>query len=157
MDQRNHLPRSRGRRLAQGLLPAGGTCAAGLMLSVALAWAQPGSNRDTDVSQPLKSGDRTTATRSRDHRIREGTEVVDQSGYFQMTGDRLTFFTSDGRGRFVGLENLNLDRIARAIENRADQPTWTITGTLTEFRGANFLLIQRAVLQSRTQSQDSVL
>ena len=75
-----------------------------------------------------------------------------------MTGDRVIFFSTDGealsgdgKARFVGLENLNLQRIARTIADNPVELQWGVTGTITEFRGANFLLVRRAVLKCRAQ------
>jgi len=90
--------------------------------------------------------------------LREGTELVNQAGYFRVTGERVTFFTEDGRGRFVVLENLNLERIAKAIADEPAQSEWIVTATVTEFRGANFLFIRRAVVRDKSQgSEDATL
>ena len=149
-----NLRRPRPARLAGHIATAGVICVTGLLLSVALAWAQSTAEGDADTppSDPAGKGGQTTL--SRDHRIREGTEIVGRSGHFRMTGDRVTFFAADGKGRFVGLENLNLERVTQAIAASPDQLIWSVTGTLTEFRGANFLLVRRAVLRSRVQSED---
>ncbi len=87
-------------------------------------------------------------------RIREGTEIKEVEGVFRMTGDRVTFFSEDGQRRYVALENLNLERIVARI---ADDPTprqWRVTGLVTEFRGANYLLVRRALLKSRGQPSE---
>jgi hypothetical protein len=81
-------------------------------------------------------------------RIREGTRVVEQLGYFQATGDRSTFHSADGKIRIVGLENLILERISRISEETPGKVEWNVSGTITEFRGNNFLLVSRAVLRS---------
>ena len=90
-------------------------------------------------------------SRTARYRIREGTNLKDQKGYLKVTGDRITFYTCDGNQRFRGLENLALQRIAETID-RSTAPgrlEWTVSGTITEFRGANYLLISRAVLKSK--------
>ena len=46
----------------------------------------------------------------------------------------------------MGLENLNLERISRAISNNPAQLEWMVSGEITEYRGANFLLVHRAIL-----------
>ena len=124
---------------------AGLVCAAALLLGVALAWAQ-GFRRP---AAPLANTERP----SLDGQIREGSEIADQVGYFRATGDRVTFHLQDGKQRFVVLENLNLDRIARVIAEDAGRLSWSVTGTITEFRGANFLLVRRAVIQSRAEGR----
>ncbi len=83
-------------------------------------------------------------------RAREGTEIVDQVGHFQITGDRVVFFSEPDNRRFVSLENLNLERVARTIADRPEPLQWKISGLVTEFRGSNFLLIQRAILRGKS-------
>ncbi len=107
--------------LAATLLMAGGS----------LLWAQVA---DKSAGQPAQK------------RVREGTEIVDLDGYFRPSGDRISFFSADGKRRLVGLENLNLQRIARAISDDPRQLRWKVSGTVTEFRGANFLLVSEAIL-----------
>ncbi len=81
-------------------------------------------------------------------RIREGTALVQQAGVFQTAGDRVTFLTSDGQRRFVVLENLQLERISRAVGDSLTPPQWTVSGMVTEFCGANYLFVDRAVLRA---------
>ncbi len=124
------------------------TLAAVLVLTgVALVWGQAEVPPDAGV-RPGQSpaGQIRSTVRQDDNRIREGTEFNDQAGYFRITGNRVTFFTADGRGRFMGLENLNLERISRAISNNPAQLEWMVSGEITEYRGANFLLVHRAIL-----------
>ena len=62
------------------------------------------------------------------------------------------YIDADGKKRLVCLENSNLERIARLVAenpNHLDPLKWSVTGTITEFRGANFVFVRRAVLQSR--------
>ena len=88
----------------------------------------------------------------RQPRIREGTTLVEQAGVFQKAGDRVTFFTSDGQRRFVVLENLQLERISRAVGDNLTPPQWTVSGMVTEFGGANYLFVDRAVLRATAPS-----
>ena len=110
---------------------AGLICAGTLLLVVALAWAQSPEGRSKKMAD----------------RAREGTEIVDRAGYFRTAGDRVIFFTVDGRDRFIVLENLNLERIAQAIADDPEQLQWTVTGSITEFCSDNFLIIHRAVVK----------
>ena len=86
-----------------------------------------------------------------DHRLREGTQVEKVSGHFKLTGDRVTFVTADGKQRFGGLENLALERVARVVKDSPAQLRWTIAGVITEYRGANYLLVTHAVLADETK------
>jgi hypothetical protein len=78
-------------------------------------------------------------------RMREGMRIEDRNGQFR-PGDRWMFVPADGRERFTVLENLNLERIARLMAERPDVPAWRVSGRVTEFRGANYLLIEHAVM-----------
>ena len=82
-------------------------------------------------------------------RLREGTQVLDRLGSFQLEGSSATFVTNDGFS-MGGLPNLSLERVVRTLKSM-DQPNrvqWSVTGTVTEFSGQNYLLIQRAVYKS---------
>jgi hypothetical protein len=82
-------------------------------------------------------------------RWREGSRLIDQLGYFKVTGDHVTFVSSDGKLKFDGLENLAIERIARTIGDSPDQLEWSICGAITEYRGANYLLVTQAVLKTK--------
>jgi hypothetical protein len=82
-------------------------------------------------------------------RWREGTKLVDIGGSFRITGDRVTFFSTDGKSRFACLENLNSERIARMVSESPESLEWVIQGTVTEFRQENYLLVTQAVLRTR--------
>jgi len=119
------------------------TCAVALVLSVALAGART----------PLPE-DANSAEGEANQRFREGTDIVDLTGHFRMTGDRVTFFTDDGKGRYVGLENLNLERIYRMIADNPNRLQWIVSGTLTEYSGTNYILVRRAVLKKLVRDFD---
>ena len=79
-------------------------------------------------------------------RIRENTPFQDKRGYFRATGQRTTFYTLDGNERYVCLENLNLDRILKAMRDDPSRSAWKIDGKFTEFNEENYILIERAVV-----------
>ncbi len=83
-------------------------------------------------------------------RWREGSRLVDQHGYFKVSNEHVTFISSDSKLRFDALENLAVERIARTIGDSPDQLEWSISGTITECRGSNYLLISQAVLKSKS-------
>lgn len=127
-------------------------CLGAYLAAVALVWSQapdyPQSKGDKPASAVVSDQPPSPKTGKR---IRQGTQLVDQRGVFKMTGQRVTFFSSDGQTRFVGLENLNLERIARAITDSLSRQEWVVSGTVTEYQGDNFLLIKRAVLKQQTE------
>jgi hypothetical protein len=81
-------------------------------------------------------------------RVREGTELHKIEGVFKMVGDRIAFYSGEDKEPFRILENLALERIWRMLD-QARGRTWIVSGTVTEYRGGNFLLVSRAVLKSR--------
>lgn len=80
-------------------------------------------------------------------RLREGTSLAQVPGVVRHTGDRYTFFGNDAQIRLVMLENLFLERIVRAQQSCAGSVVWQVWGVVTEFRGENYLLVQRATIQ----------
>jgi len=144
----------RARRWQPSLIATAGGIA--LWLAFGWVWAQPYPSADRFARQedPAAHSGPSQPERSR-HQIREGTEVVDRLGYFRTTADRVTFFSEDGKDRFVVLENLSLERIARAIGDNPTQLQWSISGTVTEYHGSNFMLIRRAILKSQVPSEEA--
>jgi hypothetical protein len=67
-------------------------------------------------------------------------------GHFESAADVPVFIDEHGR-RLIGLENLNLQRIVRTMVSAEDPTTlkWKVTGTITEYEGRNYILIERAV------------
>jgi len=82
-------------------------------------------------------------------RLREGTKVNDLVGSVGQTGQRYTLFVDTNGNRFVLLENLMLERILRSQASYPEQVQWKVSGTVTEFQGQNYLLINHALLHGR--------
>ena len=80
-------------------------------------------------------------------RQREGTRISDEIGTFQFVGDRVAFLPSGNKDSYRVLENLALERISQALGESRGQRMWVVSGTLTEFRGANYLLVSKAIIQ----------
>jgi hypothetical protein len=78
--------------------------------------------------------------------FREGKQVEGMRGSIRMVQTRYVFFPEKDATRFVLLENLNLERIARAMAETTDDVRWEIDAEVTEFSGSSFLLISRAQL-----------
>ena len=86
---------------------------------------------------------------------REGTHV-EIEGHFSVSGERATFQAGDDSVQFRTLENLALDRVMRMVRDAGSrQLTWSIQGSLTEFRGQNFLLVEHAVVTGRDLGDSS--
>jgi hypothetical protein len=94
------------------------------------------------------SGRTSTEANKKDMRLREGTKLTTRVGKFQMSGDRVTFSTHQGQTEesFRVLENLMLERVAFLINEIPGERLWEVSGVITEFRGNNYLLLQRVML-----------
>lgn len=86
--------------------------------------------------------------RASGERQREGTRLTDVNGRFELAGDRVTFHPASGRESYRLLENLALERVGQVLSESRAKQDWTVSGTLTEFRGANYLLLTKAVIKS---------
>lgn len=127
------LPRTRPGMVVLGLavvLLGVGMAAIGSPQAPAPGTPSPPSVRTGETPQP---------------RAREGTDLVDQPGSFQIVGERVVFVTEKNSQRFVALENLNLERIARTLASHPYPLQWRVSGKITEFRGNNFILVERAI------------
>jgi hypothetical protein len=105
--------------------------------------ATAASQSDAATPMPDATGGVTPA-----RRLREGTTLVDELGQFESTGERVRFVPSKGDAKYVVLENLNLERVARLLGEGSDARRWSVSGTITEYRGGNYLLLTRAILKS---------
>ena len=101
-----------------------------------------------DSAAPQPASASAPAEQKSAERQREGTRLIDQSGRFEFAGDQVAFFPADGKDSFRVLENLALERISRILSESRTKHDWTISGTLTEFRGGNYLLITKAAIKS---------
>lgn len=79
-------------------------------------------------------------------RLREGTALRGLIGTIRPVGERWTLFLAQRDERYILLENLALERILRTNASFTEAPDWTIDGTVTEFRGQNYLLIEKALI-----------
>jgi hypothetical protein len=81
-------------------------------------------------------------------RLREGTKLVDVVGTFQSAGgDNISFSREGGKDSLKVLENLQLQRVSTVLEENSGTRQWIVSGEITEFRGANYLLVKKAVVQ----------
>ena len=81
-------------------------------------------------------------------RQREGTRLIDVAGRFDLAGDRVTFHPASEKEHYKLLENLALERVGQVLSESRARHEWTVSGVLTEYRGTNYLLLQKAVIKS---------
>src|SRR5262245_7865833 len=99
------------------------------------------------LDQPPKSNTPALPGEKPTEKLREGTRLTDELGGFSRVGERVSFSPAGSREPLRCLENLALERISRAIDESQGQRQWVVSGLITEFRGANFLLVTKAVIQ----------
>lgn len=100
---------------------------------------------------PPRSG-RSGGQDNKEERLREGMKITQIVGRFEATGEQVTFIRGDGKESLRALQNLALERIVQSIQEERGRYQWVVSGVITEFRGANYLLITRAVISGRDQT-----
>jgi hypothetical protein len=81
-------------------------------------------------------------------RLREGTRLIDVVGAFQSVGgDSVSFSPGGNKDSFRVLENLALERVSRTLDENRGTRQWVVSGTITEYRGSNYLLLTKVVVQ----------
>lgn len=120
-----------------------GLMALGCVLLVQNHLNADGRESDQAVEKSVVSG-------SSLHRVREGSRVVNQLGEFHDAGERIAFYPDGTKKPLLLLENLALERVSRDLEQGTRK--WSVTGTITEYRGSNYLLIERALMKQRTEA-----
>lgn len=80
-------------------------------------------------------------------RLREGKRLVNRIGELRETGGRIAFYPDGETHSLQLLENLALERVSHDLDQQHRK--WSVTGTVTEYRGGNYLLLDRAVLKAR--------
>jgi len=101
------------------------------------------------LEQRVDAIDRSNEAAAAARRLREGTRLKNCVGRFRQNGDSVSFVDEQGRD-MGGLPNLNLERVVRMLKG-VDEPeniTWSISGSVTEFSGRNYVLITRAVYKA---------
>lgn len=124
------------------------TCIAAFFLA---AMAPP----KTDVSAQEMGAPRTDMDEQAEElaqkkqRLREGAEIVDEVGTFEWVGDRLSFSADKEKAVFKILENRMMERVVQTQEASTGDLVWVVTGTITEYRGSNFLLMRHVTLEGK--------
>ena len=120
------------------------------------AFGEPNHSGTVQNTSPVVPTDRVAApvhkgpAAKEKFRVREGLELTDRIGTFELSGDRARFVAADDGVSLIGLENLSLERVIHAIRDNPQQgQSWKVSGVVTEFEGRNYLLITRAILAAR--------
>ena len=136
------------RRLTRGVLSGRALYVVVAVGVIGVALVLANETRKDGVPQSDPAQSKTAPSRHEKDRIREGTVQINLLGHFEMTGDRVAFVTKGQNRRFGALENLNLQRVVEIISDNPDKLDWVVSGSMTEYQGNNFILLQRAVLKN---------
>lgn len=115
-----------------------------------LAWAIC-TSLAVDERRPIEGTPQAAAAAETPTERRREGDRFEGPGRFEVTGDRITFYTADGLESFRVVENLALERVARVLEDPAEagqQRVWQIRAEVLEYRGANYLRLERVILKS---------
>ena len=129
--------------------PAAGLCVlVGLTLPCVFFASQERPTARAQSSARNVAPSENEKNRARRPLIREGSQLEDQPGQFHWSGSRLNFVPTGSEDHLIALENLNLQRVAQILSERPDTLEWRMSGTVTEYRGVNYLLVQRVILST---------
>ncbi len=81
--------------------------------------------------------------------MREGTRIVDQPANCRSSGEQLLIDFATESEPLVALENLAAQRILKAVMDDAGDGGWVINGQITEFKGHNYILLNRVNRQPK--------
>ncbi|PQO38471.1 hypothetical protein [Blastopirellula marina] len=122
-------------------------CVAALFLAnISPPWANVAAqeaNPTTDLAEQAQE------QFQKKNRLREGAEIVDEPGTFEWIGDRLSFSPEKGDHVFKILENRMMERVVQTQESSTGKLVWVVTGTITEYRGSNYLLMKHVILDGK--------
>jgi hypothetical protein len=92
--------------------------------------------------------------------IREGTHKIDRSGRLSHSADGQTaIFTFDSDGTamqdppMIVLPNLKLQSMEGVVAAKASDAHFRISGTVTEYKGRNYILLDKAVVMADAEKQ----
>jgi len=122
------------------------------LLALAVVTSNDGLAVDPPPARPVAMRRVQEGERAGD-RQREGTKLTEVVGRFELAGDRITFYPNGGRESYRVLENLALERVSQVLSESRARQDWTISGVLTEFRGNNYLLLNKAVVKSAAEAR----
>ena len=85
-------------------------------------------------------------------RLREGSRLLDVVGKFKVAGEHVFFYPDDSSDSFRVLENLSLERVNQILGGSRESQQWVISGSVTEYNGANYLLVTKAVQGGKNEA-----
>jgi hypothetical protein len=104
------------------------------------------ASQPSGVLEPVKD---TTQPAVPEAQYREGTFLIEQPGRLthNKKGEPVFVFDKDGKTQQLTLmANSNLAKMEDVVTGAASRTVFKITGMMTEYRGKNYLLVDRVVM-----------
>lgn len=114
------------------------------------------TTRPSSVLEPVKEG--TTQPAAPEAQYREGTFLVEQMGQLTHNKKGEAIFTFEKAGRTQQLTlmaNSNLARMEDAAASAGGSQEFEVTGMMTEYKGKNYLLVDRVVIAQAAATRSS--
>jgi len=144
---------SKGNQASQGKLNASSKSTNESATRSAGESAGAANKNEPNKATPTASKD---ATKSKDVlRLREGHRFENLTAMIQITETERFMASIEGDKNFLVLENLALERIAEAMRIDSTDNRWVLTGRVTEFRGQNYVWVERATRAAKIAGQQS--
>ena len=126
------------------------------VLTQSAIWADSSSDQVVeDKNENMVSITEIGAREVKELKIREGQLIKDEKAKFKLNGIRFMLHRSDDHRPLTVLENLALERVAEYISKSGANATWLVEGTITEYRGENYILLTRAHVNSLDDEMES--
>jgi hypothetical protein len=92
--------------------------------------------------------------------VREGTHLVNRSGRLNHSADgQQAIFTFDSDGKTMNdppmiiVPNLKLQAMEGAVVSKSSDVHFRVSGTVTEYKGRNYILLEKAVVMADVEQQ----
>ncbi len=92
--------------------------------------------------------------------VREGTHLINRSGRLNHSPDgQQAIFTFDADGKTMAdppmiiVPNLKLQSMEAAVTNKSADIHFRVSGTVTEYKGRNYILLDKAVVMADVEQQ----
>lgn len=102
-----------------------------------------GSNLTAGDGSTQAGGQQSQTAREPVKLLREGARVESKLMIVRSAADALIFEIEDEKQSLEALENLALERVVQAVRADSSDKRWLVTGQVTEYRGRNFILLER--------------
>lgn len=112
--------------------------------------AAVGSNLTAGDGDQPSIGQTVNATRELGKLMREGSRIESKMMLVRSGGESLMLEYEEEKQAFEALENLALERVLQAVRADSNDKRWLVTGHITEYRGRNFIFLERVTRAPRT-------